>query len=1201
MYAGILWTATGKSFLLRNTACGFVVIRDPLGDQGDQLSDQLVVAYSLFCHLRQLICMLCAENVKTIVLVSTWSITLLTNNCQYLSDYHHHIIIMSTLRDKNDSGNGAHKQPPEPFIVPARKSRAIEIKSPLLTNSKPDSRPSRTPSPKNQKNQLRKKAGQDALNSAAPVSRISGPSSEEVSPFGASRTPRPLRRHEACDDAVAIVAPTPTLINPANVSGSCGPLSPARNAVENPSLDIYAPSYVPLWLRAVNESIAVPRLCASLRTINFAEYISSFAGRQLLQPIAAVNLPAIRHVRVVQSFSPDSLSAENYVAYFWEALQNEVSAQQVELRCHDIFAAPFQLQDPLQQLFRVTIPGIREDSPRVKLGDVVLVRPLFPRPDAPELTNSWVAPGGGRERGLCAPGFAGLEYNAIVWGIARTKEEVLLRVDGLTQLSCNIIFAVQEHRITPLARSVTSTAEVLRASSQLAVAKSNWLSRMLFPTPSDGVVQLTLSKGTFPDMTWVDPQLNYEQQKAVSAIVHSSYGSLPYLVSGPPGTGKTKTIVETTLQLLKASKHLAGGQSNSQPAPHILLCAPSDPAADTLASRLARHLMPTELFRLNGWSRAFPEVPGYLLPYSYIENDLFSLPSFEVLMSYKVVVTTCHDADMLVQARLTNDALSHLARSTIGAVAPAAYTAINESQLLHWTALLLDEAAQATEPDALVPLMVVAPSLESQAAIQTLSSLPQVVMAGDEYQLGPRLCSGSSSALSTSLFTRLFSRAFYAQHPLSRQKGSGRLLASMLPINRPAFTNLVRNYRSHPSILSVPSQLFYNDTLIPESTGLSDIVRTWPGWLSSHGWPVLFVQNTAPDTSESILSGDGTGVGALYNHGEAMNALHLVQGLLGHRAANYEASEQIRQAEVVVMSPFEAQVHVLRNVFREQGLYDVSIGPLEAFQGLESRIVVLCTTRTRRGTEENTARFVKADRERGLGVIGQSKRFNVAITRAKEGLIVLGDADTLTVEGDPCWKNFVSFCARNGCLVQDDGKQPSDLGWLDKFAKQDGVKEGRLEKALVFAADLKMREATRNERKGFGYPESQKTRRQKRISLKGQILSTDDEMWRTGLQMAETMHESMLLEDEKADQGADAEQAEEADPWNSDRYPTTKNEELSGQASRTDSPVKASPVLTTVKLKEDDAEKNRVFSSESAKEFDRDPRAEFEKMDCATQ
>jgi helicase MOV-10 len=1104
---------------------------------------------------------------------------------------------MSTLGDRNDGANRAPKKPSESFVVPPRKSRAIEIKSPLLTNSKQ----SRTPSPKNQKTQPRKKAGHDALNSAAPVPRISAPSSEEIFPFGASHTTRPPGSHEACDDAVAIATqtPSPSPLNPAKVNGSCGPLSLASNAAENTPLDIYAPSYVPLWLRAVNESIAVPRLCASLRTINFPEYISTFAGHQHLQPLATVNLPAIRHVRVVQSFSPDSLSVENYVAYFWEALQNEVSAQQVQLRCYNIFAAPFQLQDPLQQLFRVTIPGIREDSPRVNLGDVVLVRPLFPRPDAPELTNAWVAPGGGREKGLCAPGFAGLEYNAIVWGIARTKEEVLLRVDGLTQLSCNIIFAVQEHRITPLARSVTTTAELLR-TSQSAAVKSNWLSRMLFPTPSDGVAQLTLSKGTFPDMTWLDPQLNYEQQKAVSAILHSSYGSVPYLVSGPPGTGKTKTIVETTLQFLKAPKHLAGGQGNFQPAPHILLCAPSDPAADTLASRLARHLMPTELFRLNGWSRAFPEVPGYLLPYSYVENDLFSLPSFEVLMSYKVVVTTCHDADMLVQARLTNDALSHLARSTIRAVAPAATTAINESQLLHWTALLLDEAAQATEPDALIPLMVVAPSLESQAAIQALSSLPQVVMAGDEYQLGPRLCSGSSSALSTSLFARLFSRAFYAQHPLSRQKGSGRLLASMLPMNRPAFTNLIRNYRSHPSILSVPSQLFYNDTLIPESTSLSDIVRTWPGWMSPRSWPVLFVQNATVDTSESILSGDGTGAGALYNHGEALIALQLVQRLLGHRAPNYEASEQIKQAEVVVMSPFEAQVHVLRNVFREQGLYDVNIGPLEAFQGLESRIVVLCTTRTRRGTEENAARFVKADRERGLGVIGHPKRFNVAITRAKEGLIVLGDAKTLIVEGDPCWKNFVSFCARNGCLVPD-GKEPSDLGWLGEFDKQDGVKEGRLEKALVFAADLKTREATRNERKGFGYPESQQTRRQKRISLKGQILSTDDEMWRTGLQMAETMHESMLLEDEKADQGADTGQAEEADPWNCDRYPTTKNEDLSGQASRTDSPVKASPVLTTVKLKEDDAVKNRVFSSESAKEFDRDPRAEFEKMDCATQ
>lgn len=1090
---------------------------------------------------------------------------------------------MPTSRDKDALTS---RDPSGHFVLPSRTSTALQIRSPEQANKKPNET-------KKESSLSPKKAQHN------PASGDSPSVSAQASPFGISR---PITRN-GDDGDVAVNTSEPQLGNSTQTNWSQWPnlsFSPNKQASDISPLDVYAPSYVPLWLRAVNDSIAVSRFSSLLESINFPEYIGSFAGRQYLQPLAKVNLPAIQNVPVVHSISSESLTSDNYEAYFWEALQNEVSAESAELRGFNIFVAPFEPHDPLRYLFRVKVPGLRENSPRIDIGDTVLVRPLFHRPDAPELTISWYAPGGGKERGLCAPAFAGIEYNATVWGVARAKEEVLLRVDGLTQLSCNIMFAVQEQRITPIARSITSIAESLRAPRSAPITL-DWLRRMLFPTPTDGVVQLTLPKGTFPDMKWFDMELNYEQQKAVNAVFNTGYGSVPYLISGPPGTGKTKTIVEMTLQLLRRPEHVARGLVGNKSTPHILLCAPSDSAADTLASRLATRLTPVELFRLNGWSRSFAEVPGLLLPYSYVEKDLFSLPSFETLMSYKVVVTTCRDADMLVQGQLTNQTISHLARSTLRVISPDAFAAVNESQLLHWTALLVDEAAQATEPETLIPLSVILPPREAQAETQVLTSLPQLIMAGDEYQLGPRLSLGKSSALSTSLFARLFARAFYTQHPLFRQRGSQRLTASMLPMNRPAFTNLVRNYRSHPSILSTPSLLFYNDTLLPESTTISDIIRTWPGWKSPRRWPVLFVQNTTPDNVESVLSGNGTGAGALFNHGEVLNALRMVQSILDHRLPNYEASGQVRQAEIVVMSPFRAQVHLLRKLFRENGLYDVNIGPLEAFQGLESRIVVLCTTRTRRGTDgENAGRFVREDQERGLGVIGEPKRFNVAITRAKEGLIVLGDPETLTVERDPCWEAFTSFCARNGCVMHEGNGRPTNSGWVKNYAKKDRDKEGRLERALVFAADVTVREAARIEQRGFGYPESPKTRREKRVSLKGQMPTSDEEMWNTGLQMAEDMDEATRHGDANADLRGIHGEKEDADPWNPDRYAANTNGDLIGQGSHAGSPVKDRPNSTTETGKKD-VENKRIFSSASAKEFDRDPKAEFERTDCATQ
>lgn len=303
---------------------------------------------------------------------------------------------------------------------------------------------------------------------------------------------------------------------------------------------------------------------------------------------------------------------------------------------------------------------------------------------------------------------------------------------------------------------------------------------------------------------------------------------------------------------------------------------------------------------------------------------------------------------------------------------------------LHWSALLMDEAAQATEPEALVPLTVVAPPLEYA---ETPS--PLFVMAGDEHQLGPRT-SLPSSPLKTSLFARLFKRPVYAEHPLARGKI---LTQSLLPIPCPAFANLKRNYRSHAAILAVPSSLFYADDLEPEASDTSRLAG-WDGWRGRR-WPVLFHDNASRDELE--LPGLMEGTGGWFNSGEAEIACQY--------AASLVASGLVEQSEVCIMSPFKAQVQRLRKRMRDRRLWDVNIGPLEAFQGLERGVVILCVTRSR-------TKFLEQDQRMGWGVIGAPNKMNVAITRAKFGLIVIGGGELL-IE-DPSWKAFVQFCERNG-------------------------------------------------------------------------------------------------------------------------------------------------------------------------------------------
>lgn len=971
------------------------------------------------------------------------------------------------------------------FKLPKAGNSAIPIVDP--TTMKPNSREPR-PSPEvNQKDHgNRLSRGQESkhdnnrtatapANGSRSASYFSAESSTELK----SRENGPGNRESRLTDAgtPGVVpdieahsqAETPTmtdsysLMNPGYVNHSVDLPKSAEEDAGEWKPDIYAGCYVPVYLLEINDSPAIEFNCTPLDTIDFSSYVSSFAGNAFLQPLPIENMPRITSIPISICRFAKNLLPSNYFYYFDECLLLEAAKCSTELENYNFYDVELQLTDPHQQLYSLRVPGLRDDAPRVELGDIVLVRQIIPAPHPNQNRASRFA-GRYQSNGSAAPGFPGFtghQHNAIVWGVSRARETIVLRIDKFIPHlpRCNIKFVVQPNTYLPLWRAILdinggrpgAPSDIGEQGRGVAAHEQTWLRHMLFPSSRDAIIQQTLPSGSFK-LEWFDNDLNYEQMKAVDAVVTRNYGDIPFLISGIPGSGKTKTVVECALQLRK---------QRGKPEPHILLCAPSNPAADTLALRLARYLQPKELFRLNGWTRTFAEVPGQLLPYTYTENDLFSLPAFETLMNYKIVVTTCKDADMLVQARLTNRDLMKLGQRMFSSVFPASTPP--KKEMIHWSALLVDEAAQATEPSVCVPLNVVTTPLcvGPLDAQNEASQHPIFVMAGDEHQLGPRVLN-DETALSVSLFERLFSLSVYADHPLSRCNAGPykRLTQAMLPIPRPAFTNLTRNYRSHPAILAIPSILFYNDTIVPYAPAADPRgpVPTWPGWQEPHRWPVLFSCNTSPDEVEEVLHKSG-GSG-LFNRGEALKALEVTKSLLGHSQQIDYASmspfssttsplRPITQKEITIATPFRSQVTHLRRVFRMNSLYSVNIGPLEAFQGLEARFLIICTTRTR-----SDEKFLQRDQEMGLGIIGEKRRFNVALTRAKEGLVVIGNPEVLSHLGkDESWRAFLGFCARNRCWLPDKktpGVHQGRKYWVNQLRGEKGNGGGDSEKDAAF-------------------------------------------------------------------------------------------------------------------------------------------------------
>ncbi|KAH8648164.1 P-loop containing nucleoside triphosphate hydrolase protein [Tricladium varicosporioides] len=800
--------------------------------------------------------------------------------------------------------------------------------------------------------------------------------------------------------------------------------SPARS--EKPgdegikqAFNIYARPFIPESFTIINGLTGHEINSPAIKQINFGEYISRFIGFNFLPPVC----PPIKPPLTASFDLVDNVIQTHYEHYFQYHLEAEIRSQKQENETYSLYGhdVTMLLEDLNQRTYSFLVPGLRENCPYVEEDDVIQLRQLHydhrgrllgmehwlnPSPQFSSGNGRLPIPGG-RWRGEPAPGWTGKVYNARVLAVERKKMKLVIRLSHPPSLGCdlkfNIQFPITKERYLPMQQVLPIAQEALRLINRSGFGNQHqvnhrsvsvvedrgqspeynpWLHSMLFPAGVDSEVQNKLNTGTF-NRPFFDKQLNWEQKKAVESICAQNYGTLPFLISGPPGTGKTKTLIEVALQLLK----------HVDKASHIIFCAPSDPAADTIVQRIRAYFRQTELLRLNRPTRTFSEVPGSVLPFCYISKNKFDLPPFNEIMACKLIVTTCRDASMLLYSRLTNRDLYAAEYGPRNSIHP--YSTQFSKVELHWTALLIDEAAQAMEPEALIPLSIVSPPLKSVQLART----PLFVMAGDEHQLGPRT-SLPSSPLKYSLFARLFVRPVYASHPLARGKNGKAppaLTTSMLPIGRPAFANLIRNYRSHPAILAVPSALFYSDTLEPEATNIN-CLAPWNKWRRK-GWPVLFHNNT----SEDELEKDG---GGWYNLAEVQIACQY--------AASIVKTGLVNQTEVCIMSPFKAQVQCLRKSIREEkygSLWDVDVGPTEAFQGLERGVVILCTTRSKQ-------QFVENDKSVDWGIIGLPNKMNVALTRAKFGLVVIGRREIL--DKDPNWKAFLGFCDPLKVVSQED-------------------------------------------------------------------------------------------------------------------------------------------------------------------------------------
>uniref|UniRef100_A0A8C2A8Z6 RNA helicase n=1 Tax=Cyprinus carpio TaxID=7962 RepID=A0A8C2A8Z6_CYPCA len=627
------------------------------------------------------------------------------------------------------------------------------------------------------------------------------------------------------------------------------------------------------------------------------------------------DIPELRNnecLMVSRSLLQSPLGFHNYAERFDLLLYLEECQMHVDIKRYNKDQVTL-LKDYDKRLMVLNLPGVSENRPSVLRGDHLLLT------KSEEVSFSNVT----KYKGYVHK----VELDRVKLGFSRRFLDQVY----LDKMKFRVEFTVNRLPLRLQHRAVH-------------MAVQHKLRDVLFPVGSR-----SLNPASPPGLRLFDQQLqrNPEQYSAVCNIVAGTSKPAPYLVFGPPGTGKTVTIVEAIKQVEK-----------NIPGACILACAPSNSAADQLCEKLitSQHVDARKIYRLYASSRDPKDIPKVLkvCNISNLEGEMIVFPCKEDLMCYKILVSTLVTAGRLVTGGFPVDHFSHI---------------------------FVDEAGHAIESETIISVAGV-----------LVSYTGQLVLAGDPKQLGPILRSplAINHGLDVSLLERLMT-----QNDLYKKDD--------MEFDKRYVTKLLLNYRSHPSILKVPNELFYDGELVACANEISsNQYCTWEH-LPKRGFPVIFHGVPGKDERESNSP-------SFFNIFEIEIIVDYLKKLLLTQAKR--GISRISPRDIGIIAPYRKQVEKIRRAIKSDEdlekymcIEDLKVGSVEEFQGQERKVILVSAVRS-------SKEHIILDETFNIGFLRNEKRFNVAVTRAKALFIMVGNPTILRT--DESWGRFIDFCFEQG-------------------------------------------------------------------------------------------------------------------------------------------------------------------------------------------
>ena len=430
------------------------------------------------------------------------------------------------------------------------------------------------------------------------------------------------------------------------------------------------------------------------------------------------------------------------------------------------------------------------------------------------------------------------------------------------------------------------------------------------------------------------PYLNATQEEAVNKVLRAKDVAI---VHGPPGTGKTTTLVEAIYETLRRENQ-------------VLVCAQSNMAVDWISEKLVDRGV--NVLRIGNPTK----VNDKMLSFTY-ERRFEAHPDYDQLWAIRKAIRDLrahrkrgddkyHQKLERLKERATELEL-RINAQLFGEARVIACTLVGSSSRLldgqKFGTLFIDEAAQALEAACWIPIRRVS----------------RVVFAGDHCQLPPTV--KSIAAL---------------------KAGLGKTLMERIVENKPEVVTLLKmQYRMNEEIMRFSSSWFYGNQVesAPEVKYRSildlDIPMTW-------------IDTSAFELNEdSEVSFKEQFVGESFgriNKAEAELTLLALENYFTKIGKTRILDERI---DVGVISPYRAQVQYLRRLLKKKEFFKpyrslISVNTVDGFQGQERDVILIS--------------LVRANDEGQIGFLRDLRRMNVAITRARMKLIILGDASTMT-------------------------------------------------------------------------------------------------------------------------------------------------------------------------------------------------------------